>query len=66
VYHNILIQNCFHLFVTESEINSYKPQPKKNIIKTDYLINIQKILHNIDLIDELKQKINNRNYEIIW
>jgi hypothetical protein len=54
---NILIQNCFHLFVTENEINSYKPQPKKNIIKTDYLINIQKILHNIDLIDELKQKI---------
>ena len=47
-----------HLYLTHPlKINSYKPQPKKNIIKTDYLINIQKILHNIDLIDELKQKI---------
>jgi hypothetical protein len=55
---NIYISNVVHLIGTENdETHLYNPQPTKNIKKTPYLLEIQKILKNIDLIDEIKKKI---------
>lgn len=55
---NIYISNVVHLIGTENNSHLYNPQPSKNIQKTEYLLEIQKILKTIDLIDEIKNKIN--------
>jgi hypothetical protein len=55
---NIYISNVVHLIGTENNAHLYKPQPRKNIQKTKHLLEIQKILKKIDLIDEIKNKIN--------
>tara|TARA_Y100000768_G_scaffold387694_1_gene379867 strand:- start:526 stop:1350 length:825 start_codon:yes stop_codon:yes gene_type:complete len=54
---NLFIEKCYWLFCLDNEINKFKPQPFTNIIKNNYLLDIQKILHNIKLIDILNQKI---------
>jgi len=54
----IYISNVVHLIGTENDnTHLYNPQPTQNIIKTTYLLEIQKILKNIGLIDEIKNKI---------
>ena len=57
INNNIYIKNCYWLFCLDNENNSFKPQPFMNIIKNEYLLNIQKILKDIKLIDILNEKI---------
>ena len=54
---DLFIENCYWLFCLDNEINNFKPQPCTNIIKNTYLLEIQKVLHNIKLIDILNEKI---------
>jgi len=54
---DLFIENSYWLFNLDNNMNCFKPQPCTNIIKNTYLEDIQKILHNIKLIDILNEKI---------
>lgn len=54
---DLFVERCYWLFCLDNEINNLKPQPQINIIKNNYLLDIQKILKDIKLIDILNEKI---------